>query len=255
MLGLSDWQLHRYHFRHGINTRIAQAKTASPVPLSDVMTVNHATPSDKEWTTVTVSGTYAPDKTVIARERTVDSTVGFEIITPLVLADGSAVLIDRGFISGDTGGSQVMPQVPAVPSGVVTVTGRVHSAESEPDRPARISGDLTFRRITPASVRSDLGFAQLYPDYILADRQTPKAAGSFVTIPADTQPAWMNAGYTIQWAGFALIPIFGFIWQARKEAHDRRDGIIPTPDGPKTARSRDRVPDEPAPVAAVKSPA
>jgi cytochrome oxidase assembly protein ShyY1 len=242
MVGLSDWQLHRYHTRHGINVQISTDKVAKPVPLTSLLNVDHPVASDKEWTRVTVSGTYAPDKTVIARERTVGSSVGFEIVTPLVLADGSAVLIDRGFVASDDGTSKTLPTVPPVPTGIVTVTGRVHSAESEADPPLRVDGQLTFRRIAPDSVKTDLGYQRLYPDYVLLDAQSPKAVGSFTKIPADTQPAWMNAGYTVQWAGFALIPIFGFIWQARKEAHDRRDGVVPTPKGPKQPRSRDRVP-------------
>jgi cytochrome oxidase assembly protein ShyY1 len=253
MVGLSDWQLHRYHERHGINVRIADAKVAAPVAMSSIMNVDHPVTSEHEWTRVTAVGTYASDKTVIARERTVNSTVGFEIITPLILTNGSAVLIDRGFLPAGNDSSETLPQVPPVPSGVVTVTGRVHSPESEPDPPVRIDGQLTFRRVTPSSVKADLDYSQLYPDYILLDQQTPKAAGSFTKIPADTQPAWLNACYTVQWLGFALIPIFGFLWQARKEAHDRRDGVISTPNGPKQARSRDRVPDEPAPFTTVNT--
>ena len=255
MVGLSDWQLYRYHERHAINVRIADAKVAKPVPMDTIMSLAHPVASDHEWTRVTVTGTYAPDKTVIARERTVNSTVGFEIITPLVQANGSAVLIDRGFLPADNDNSEELPHVPPVPAGVVTVTGRVHDPESEPDPPVRIDGQLTFRRVTPASVRGDLGYAQLYPDYVLLDDQTPKAVGSFAKIPADTQPAWLNACYTVQWAAFALIPIFGFIWQARKDAHDRRDGVIPTATGPKQPRSRDRVPAEPPIPAEPRLPA
>jgi cytochrome oxidase assembly protein ShyY1 len=248
MVGLSDWQLYRYHLRHGINVRIADAKVAAPVPMDTIMSLAHPVTAQHEWTRVTLVGTYAPDQTVIARERTVNSTVGFEVITPLVLSDGAAVLIDRGFLPADNDSSETLPQVPAVPAGVVSVIGRVHAPESHPDPPIRLDGKLTFRRVTPASVRSDLGYPQLYPDYILLDQQTPKAAGSFASIPADTQPAWLNACYTVQWLGFALIPLFGFVWQARKDAHDRRDGVIATPDGPRQPRSRDRVPDEPATV-------
>jgi cytochrome oxidase assembly protein ShyY1 len=234
--------LHRYHTRHGINVQIAADKVAKPVPLTSVLSVDRPVASDKEWTRVTVTGTYAPGETVVARERTVSSSVGFEIVTPLVLADGSAVLIDRGFLASDDGTSKTLPTIPPVPSGTVTVVGRVHTPESDADPPLRVDGQLTFRRIAPDSVRSDLGFQRLYPDYVLLDSQSPATVGSFTKIPADTQPAWMNAGYTVQWAGFALIPIFGFIWQARKEAHDRRDGVVPMPKGPKQPRSRDRVP-------------
>jgi len=241
MVGLSDWQLHRYHFRHGINVRIEQAAKTAPVPITQAMSLAHPVTDAHEWTRVTVTGTYAPDKTVVARERTVDDSIGFEIVTPLVLADGSAVMIDRGFLAGDT---STLPTLPPVPTGPVTVVGRVHAPESDPDTPTMIGNQVTFRRITPASVRSELGYPRLYPDYILLDQQTPTSAGHFTKIAADSQPAWMNAGYTIQWAGFALIPIFGFAWQARKEARDRRDGGGGSGGTP---RSRDRVPDDQPP--------
>jgi len=247
MVGLSDWQYHRYHFRHGINVRIEQAKKTAPVPMASVMSLDHPVTDAHEWTRVTVTGTYLAAKTVVARERTVNDDVGFEIITPMQLSDGTIVMIDRGFLPG---GSALMPKVPAATPGTVTVIGRVHAPESEPDRPTVVEGQLTFRRVTPDSVRSELGGARLYPDYILLDDQSPAQTTHFTKIPADTQPAWMNAGYTIQWAGFALIPIFGFAWQARKEAQTRRNAGTPTT--PPVPRSRDRVPDDlpvPAPAA------
>jgi cytochrome oxidase assembly protein ShyY1 len=254
MGGLGNWQLHRYHERHGINVRISQAKTIAPVPMTHVMTVGHPLPSDQEWVRVTATGTYAPQDTIVARERTVNSEIGFEIVTPLVLADGSAVLVDRGFLAGDTSGSNVLPQLPPVPSGIVTVSGRVHLAESEPDKPIRLSGRLAVRRIAPSAVAKDLGFASLYHDYILLDQQTPKATGGFAKIPADTQPSWMNAGYTVQWWAFAGLALFGFGWAARREAHDRRDGIVRTPSGRRDVKdkSRDRVPADRDPVSAMQ---
>jgi cytochrome oxidase assembly protein ShyY1 len=243
MAGLGDWQLHRYHLRHGINVRIAAAAAAKPVPLESVMRVGRSLPSDQEWVRVTATGTYAPDKTIIARERTVNDTIGFEIVTPLVLSDGSAVLVDRGFLPGDRA-STVLPNIPAAPTGVVSVTGRVHLAESEPDTPIQIDGHIAVRRIAPTSVASELGYPALYTDYVLLDRQTPTAHG-FTPIPSDHQPSWMNAGYTVQWWGFAALTLAGYVWAARKEARDRRDGVVRVArDRPAKTRSRDRLGDD-----------
>ena len=47
---------------------------------------------------VTVTGRYDPAHEILARVRTLHDNVGFEVITPLVLADGTAVLVDRGWI-------------------------------------------------------------------------------------------------------------------------------------------------------------
>jgi cytochrome oxidase assembly protein ShyY1 len=254
MVGLGDWQLHRYHERHGINLRIAAAKTTAPVPLTSALSLDHPLPSSQEWVRVTVSGTYASDETVIARERTVNDTIGFEIVTPLVLADGSAVLVDRGFLAGDDA-SNVLPKVPPVPTGIISLTGRVHLPESEPDVPIHLDGHLAVRRISPSTVAGDLGFPALYQDYVLLDQQIPAAHG-FTAIPADTQPAWMNAGYTVQWWAFAALALFGFGWAARKEARERRDGTDresvarATVERPAKTKSRDRLAGlEPDPVA------
>ena len=47
---------------------------------------------------MTVTGRYDPQHEILARARTVNGRVGFEIVTPLVLADGTAVLVDRGWV-------------------------------------------------------------------------------------------------------------------------------------------------------------
>jgi cytochrome oxidase assembly protein ShyY1 len=242
MVGLGFWQLHRYHERHAINVRITQAKAAAPVPMESVIGPGRPLPADDEWVRVRVTGTYDPAKTILARERTVNDSVGLEIVTPLILSDGSAVLIDRGWIPAGSGSPSTPPPLPAVPSGPVTVTGRVHLPESEADRPIHLGGYLAVRRIAPATVAADLGYSTLLPDYVLADQQSPKAAGSFTKIPADTQPAWMNAGYTVQWWCFALLALCGYAWAARREARDRRDGIVRSPTT-RTARPRDRLAD------------
>jgi cytochrome oxidase assembly protein ShyY1 len=130
-----------------------------------------------------------------------------------------------------------------VPSGIVTVTGRVHLPESEADTPTHLGSSLAVRRIAPAAVAAELGYPNLYPDYVLLDSQSPKAAGHFVRIPADTQPSWMNAGYTVQWWCFAVLALAGFGWAARREATDRRDGVVRAHDGRQT-RSRDRLGDD-----------
>jgi cytochrome oxidase assembly protein ShyY1 len=175
----------------------------------------------------------------------VNGTIGFEILAPLRLADGSTVLVDRGWVPVGPGGATRIPTVPAATTGEVTVTGRVHQPESRSDPPVTVDGALTVRRIAPARLGGTLGVDRVYPDYVLLDRQQPAAAPGFTTITADREPSWMNAGYTVQWWAFSLLALVGFGWAARREAHDRRDGIVRTPRGtPGTpSRSRDRVAD------------
>lgn len=241
MVALGFWQLDRYELRHGINVRVATAAKTAPVPLTSLIGLDRAATGDQEWTRVTATGTYDVPHTVLARDRTVNGDVGFEVLTPLVLADNSVLVVDRGWIAPGPQGTTVAPAVPAAPAGEVTVTGRVHLPESSPDTPATISGQPSVRRIDPANLTGILGTSSVYADYLLLDSQTPAGAGGFTAIPSDSEPAWLDAGYTVQWWMFSVMALVGFCWLARREARDLRDGVVRTPAAP---RSRDRLGDD-----------
>ncbi len=220
MVALGFWQLHRYHERSANNGRIDAAVAAPPVAIGQVLTGDKPPAPGAAWTRVKVTGRYDPAHEIIARERTVNSQVGFEIVDPLRLPDGRAVLVDRGWLAAPvTRGAVAMPQVPAVPSGEVTVTGLVHLPESRADAPSRSdSGQLSVRRISPARLASAVPYP-LLGGYVTLDNQQPAGDPSFVQIPVDHQDSAMNAGYTVQWWAFALITLLGFGWVARREAH------------------------------------
>jgi cytochrome oxidase assembly protein ShyY1 len=247
MIGLGLWQLDRYHIRHAINTRIDQANASAPAPLSGVLPPGQRLPSDRQWTRVKATGVYDAAGTVVARDRTVNDQVGFEILTPLVLDDGSRIIIDRGWVPLQTARADQPPPVPPTPSGRVTVEGRLHLPESSADAPRAIGDVQTVRRIAP----SEFAGPGTYVDYLLLDKQAPKSMTDFTRIPADRQPSWMNAGYTVQWFAFALLALCLFAWAARREAHDRRDGVNRPPraqrsdPGPRDSRSRDRLGEDP----------
>src|SRR3954447_23870056 len=139
MVFLGNWQLHRYQERSALNARIDAADSAAPVPLTSLLarpaapsTAGPAPGEDLAWTKVTVTGRYDPAHEIQARGRTVDGRVGFEIVTPLVLTDGTAVLVDRGWVPSANGDAVSAPVASAPPTGEVTVVGQVHLSESRP---------------------------------------------------------------------------------------------------------------------------
>ncbi len=125
MVALGLWQLDRYHYRSAINARIEAASVAAPSPLTSVLsaptgpagTVGTLPPTSAGWLRVVVTGRYDQAHEILARGRTVNGRVGFEVITPLVLADGSSVLVDRGWVPPAEGGAGAAPSVPATPAG------------------------------------------------------------------------------------------------------------------------------------------
>jgi len=230
MVLLGNWQLSRYQERSAINDQIDAATRRTPTPLSETLPspgsapgrAGQAPPAATEWNRVTVTGRYDSENTILVRGRTVNSQVGFEVVTPLVLADGSAVLVDRGWIPPASGGAAVQPEIPAAPTGQVTVIGRVHMSESRPDTPQRRNGQIETRRIAVPRLAAELPYPT-YGAYLLLDEQNPPADPTFKAIPIKHENNWQNAGYVVQWWLFAVMALVGFGWLARREAHGPPD--------------------------------
>jgi len=221
MVLLGNWQLHRYEERAATNDRIDAADSAPAVPLTSAL-VKPTTPGkageqpgeDKAWTKVTVTGRYDAANEIQARGRTVDSKVGFEILTPLLLADGTAVLIDRGWVPSTNGDAVSPPKASPPPAGEVTVVGQLHLSESRPSGIARRDGRIDTRRVSLPQLAAELPYP-VYGAYVLA---TEPEQG-YSRIPIDHEDAWQNGGYAVQWWLFAVMALVIFGWQARKEAH------------------------------------
>lgn len=228
MVLLGNWQLSRYEERAAVNARIDAAEVSEAVPLGEVLAVpgpaeavGPAVPAAATWTMVTTTGRYDPAHELLARGRTVGGRVGFEVLTPLVLGDGSAVLVDRGWIPPGEAGLTAAPEVPAPPEGQVTVTGRVRPSESGGAAVERHDGVPQTRRIHLESVADEVPYP-LYGAYLTLDSQQPPADPGLTPIPVRRENAWLNAGYTVQWWLFAALVLAGFAWLARREA--RRSG-------------------------------
>src|ERR671921_685856 len=143
--------------------------------------------ADLAWAKVTVTGRYDPAHEIQARGRTVDGSVGFEIVTPLVLPDGTAVLIDRGWVPPAEGGAIAAPVAPAPPTGTVTVEGQIHLTESRPAPLERRDGRIDTRRIAVPRLAGEMPYP-VYGAYLL---DMSPAAG-FTRIPVDHEDAWQN---------------------------------------------------------------
>jgi cytochrome oxidase assembly protein ShyY1 len=239
MVLLGFWQLDRYHQRSAVNARINASATVEPAPIERVLTdppangtghrVGAAPPANAAWTRVTVTGRYDKAHEILVRNRTVEGAVGFEVVTPLVRDDGTAVLVDRGWVPPAPGGAIAMPDVPPAPDGTVRVIGRIHLPESRAGRMERVDGVLATRRIAPVEI-ADVVPYPLLGAYVTMQQQDPPADRRFTEVQPEQENALQNGGYVLQWWTFAAMTFFGFGLLARKEAR-----------GPDDDRDRDLV--------------
>jgi len=190
-----------------------------------VLTAPGASPSpDVAYTRITVTGAYDPANIVLVRGRTVDNRVGFEIVTPLRLDDGTAVLVDRGWVPPAPGGAMAQPTVPATPDGEVTVTGVLKLSESRGGDVTRAEGRLETRRIAVPRIAAQLPYP-VFGAFVQLDDQVPAADPAFVAVPPDRQNDWLNGGYAVQWWLFAGMTLVAYAWLARREARRPRSAV------------------------------
>jgi cytochrome oxidase assembly protein ShyY1 len=212
---LGDWQHQRYEQRAAINERIAAAEADdSPAPVETLLTVDTQPDDGTVWTKVRATGTFDTEGQILIRARSVNSQAGYEVVTPLLLADGTAVLVDRGWIPSSPSGATELPDVPAAPDGEVEITGRVRASESRIADINEVDGARQARSVNVDQIADDLDYPVL-GGYITDD----DPAAGFTEIPVVEQRSWQNFAYAYQWWLFALLIPVGLVMIARREAN------------------------------------
>jgi cytochrome oxidase assembly protein ShyY1 len=211
-LGL--WQWHRHEDKQVKVDAIARHYDASPVPLEQALAAGPLTP-ERQWTRVTLRGTYAPGSDLLVRNRTLDQTVGFEVLTPLS-TDGHVVLVDRGWVPNAQDAETTPPADPA-PAGEVAVTGWLRTDEPSLGRdlphPQLASIDLTDARAQVPAL-SPLDW------YVVLGSQQPAAspgAHPVRPLPRPEEDLGPHQAYAYQWWLFMPGGVVFVWWAMRRE--------------------------------------
>ena len=209
LLNLGFWQLRRYDEKQAANDLVTERVAEATVPIEDLADPDDPTTSgdDLRFRPVTAAGNYVVDDTVLVRGRSNDASPGFWVLTPLDLGDGTAVVVNRGWIPflEETDGSDVLWDTS---SGPVTIAGLAD--KSLPG--ARPAGDVqvTVRRADIDWYRGEVDYA-LYPVLLQLLEQDPAQEASLpVTLDVPELAEGPHLGYAVQWFIFAGIAIVGY---------------------------------------------
>nr|WP_147179141.1 SURF1 family protein [Ciceribacter naphthalenivorans] len=96
LLSLGTWQVKRLHWKEALIAEIEERRNAAPLPLEAIEAIL-AAGGDVDYRAAEAQGTYLNDK-----ERhflaTFHGSAGFYVYTPLELADGRYLFVNRGFV-------------------------------------------------------------------------------------------------------------------------------------------------------------
>jgi len=206
LVALGVWQLERLAWKNELVARISARTEAPPV----------AAPAEADWPRldfdawgyrrVNLTGTFAHQNEVrvyvaLSDARGPLSGPGYFLLTPLVRPDGSAVIVNRGFVPEPLGDPVRRPETRV--DGPVSVTGLLRGPEDRnlftpADDPAK---RLFFAR-DPKAIAAGLGLARVAPFTIDADA-TPNPGG--LPQGGETRLTFPNRHleYALTWFGLA----------------------------------------------------
>ncbi|MGK5533031.1 SURF1 family cytochrome oxidase biogenesis protein [Streptomyces sp. URMC 129] len=230
LIWLGFWQLGRHEQRVERNELIARSLAADPVPMSELTSAGGAPDPDDRYRPVTATGVYDTDAEVVVRQRSgPDGAVGYYVLTPLVQADGTGVVVNRGFVPAGNDYTRV-PDVAAPPAGEVTVTGRLMADESTGTTGIRDREGLPDGMVMMIDSQERAGVTGLpmLGGYLELTETSPAPADPEEQPELLPEPDHTGIGshfaYALQWWLFAGGVPVGWFLLLRREVQDIRSG-------------------------------
>jgi cytochrome oxidase assembly protein ShyY1 len=214
---LGRWQWHRLEGKRAGNAIIRANEKASPVAAERLLRHGVDPPDSAQYAVVSATGRYDASKTVVVRYQTRDGNAGVDVVVPLMTASGTALLVDRGWFATSNQGLTDASQVPAPPSGQVTVTGwvRQNAGGSSADVVNASARAISSTEIEPAiGVPTYGGFVQLLTE-------SPKPATPLTRADPPDLSNGPHFFYALQWWFFGILALFGYGYLAWEEATGR----------------------------------
>jgi len=229
---LGTWQVQRRAWKLALIERVEQRVHAAPVALPPRPAWPQVSAATHEYLPVSAQGQWLPEKTVLAQALT-ELGAGFWVMTPLQLADGSTVLVNRGFVPQEQRAQWLAAPLPASAHAPTSETVQGLLRMSEPSggflRTNAPAEQRWYSRDTAAVGRA-LTLPQVAPFFI--DAGLPPAAGTVASSVTDTR--WPRAGmtvvrfhnthlvYALTWYGLALM-VAGAGWYVARYERRLRD--------------------------------
>ncbi len=227
LLGL--WQLRRLDEKRDYKALVEARQDVPTAEVLDVVptdaTVDEDSVDEILYREVVATGSYEDGDTVVVENRTLNSASGGWVLTPLRLPDGSAVVVNRGFIGFDRAGT-IRP--PPAPAGEVTVDGLVFPSQrrgrigpTDPDEGkldvlARVDLDRLEAQVDYDVLPAYIQLVESDPEEVPASADDPR----LVPLGPPEPTEGPHLSYAVQWFIFTTIAVVGYGLLLRRVARD-----------------------------------
>jgi cytochrome oxidase assembly protein ShyY1 len=213
-VALGFWQLRRLEERRTLNATIMDRMSATPLRIEGATSGSPVDP----YRRAVVEGTYDVEREVLVYGRSLNGQAGHQVVTPLVLPDGDAVLVVRGWVPF---AMETAPVREAAPSAnEVDVSGSF--VPDEGDGSTAPDVDRVVRTLDVEGIGSTLPY-EVFPLPLVLARQTPPQQGSLPTpVPPPELSEGPHLSYAVQWFSLAGIAFIGAVILLRRDRRSAR---------------------------------
>lgn len=216
---LGRWQLSRAAQKEALQAALDERSSLPPLSQSALA----RTPEDAQaqhFRTVRLSGRWLEAGTVFLDNRAMDGRAGFIVVSPLLLASGDAVVVQRGWVPRDQLNRTRLPTL-HTPQGDVNVEARVAPPPSKlMDFAAQEAGvirqnlDLALyaRELSERDPTGALSQLQLRPMSLLQLSPVDQQDALLRHWPRPAVKIGTHYGYAAQWFGLCALMAGLYVW-------------------------------------------
>ncbi|WP_117190727.1 SURF1 family protein [Rhizobium terrae] len=221
LMSLGTWQVERLHWKEDLLADIAERRAAAPVALSEIAAIEKSG-GDIEYRRASITGTFDH-----AKERhffaTFQGQTGFYVYTPMTLADGRILFVNRGFVPYEM--KDAVKRQSGQVTGEQTVFGYARARLAEKPSFMVPENDLSknifyWKDLAAMTSTTGLDAAKIVPFFVDVDASVvnpggwPKGGVTQFDLPNS------HLQYAITWYGLAaaLIAVVAGMWFRRRRA-------------------------------------
>jgi cytochrome oxidase assembly protein ShyY1 len=208
-VSLGNWQTRRGDAKEALQAGWTAAEAAAPVDVRSGVQAGDVGQSLPQR--VALRGRFVPEGTVYVDNRIIDGVVGFYVVTPLALAGGGHVLVNRGWVARDARDPLRRPSV-ALPPGEQALQGlavaRVPRLLELQPAPARALPGI-WPNLDPADYRAAAGVDVAA---FVVQQTSDNGDGLRRDWPRPDAGVEKHRGYALQWYGLAALAAGLTLW-------------------------------------------
>lgn len=230
---LGFWQLDRLEERRAFNELVAARWDQEPFNLNDSTLPTNL--DDVGYRRIVATGAFDYGNQVALKNQNRDSGPGVKLITPLLLPDGQAILVVRGWIPYSQAKPEQWPQFNEA-TGDAAIVGMLQKSQVLPGATAPDGPQTEWFRVDIEAIQRQMPY-QLLPVFLL---QLPEPGRGYDALPYREIPFEITEGnhfsYALQWFMFAAIlgggylPYIAYQEKRRERVQQQREKAATPPD-------------------------